>query len=280
MRSLNKTTPVTLIIITALLALSAGLLIAANYTTLGTGFAVAADGDGDGDGGGNSNDPCGPPGPGNSDSMSGDCGCDGSTGGGYGGDGDGDGDHGGGGGCTTFSCISAANICGNINTGTQNSCTGICSASVPANPSGSCSIATPCGVNATGFNGCGGNCNITQYPFCITTQNPDGDGGVEWITLGDGDGSGYGATDIVAEIFAKPTLVVQGTPIVVRWLSIETDSCEVTAPNGDSWTGVTGEELSGDIEEKTTYTLECVGFDGTVVVDSVTVSIVPEWEEF
>jgi len=186
--------------------------------------------------------------------------------------------------CSSFSCISAANICGDINTGTQNSCTGnICSASVPANPSGTCSVATACGVDATGFNGCSGSCNITSYPFCTTVQNPDGDGEIEWITVGDGNsgnGGGYGATDILLKILAKPVLVAKGKPTVVRWLSTETESCEVTAPNGDSWTGTAGEELTSDIEEETTYILECVGYDDSIVTDSVTVRIVPVWEEF
>jgi len=185
--------------------------------------------------------------------------------------------------CTTAQCISAANICGQVNTGTQSSCGGGCSAGVPANPSGSCSVATECGVNATGFNGCSGGCNITRYPFCTTVQNPDGDGEIEWITIGD-DGSGnsnLGATDVSVEIFAVPALVAQGTSTVVRWLSTETDSCEITTfQNIDNWTGVIGEEISSEIVEETTYTITCEGYDGTTVTDSATVDIVPEWEEF
>jgi len=185
--------------------------------------------------------------------------------------------------CNTFSCISAANICGDVNTGSQSSCGGGCSASVPANPSGTCEVATLCGVNATGFNGCSGSCNITRYPFCKTVANPYGDGEIEWVTIGDGDGNGgngYGATDIVAEIFARPILVVQGSQTIIRWLSTETESCTVTAPNGDSWTGTEGEELSGDIEEETPYTLTCIGYDDSTVVDTVVVRVAPDWQEF
>lgn len=185
--------------------------------------------------------------------------------------------------CTTSSCISAANVCGQVSTGTQSSCGGGCSANVPPNPSGSCSVATECGVNATGYNGCNGGCNITRYPFCTTVQNPNGDGEIEWVTIGGGDdgGSGLGVTDIACEIFASPTLVNPGGNTVIRWLSTEAVSGEVTSSsNDDSWTGAIGEELSSGLTEETTYTLTCEGFDGTILTDSITVDIVPLWQEF
>ena len=184
--------------------------------------------------------------------------------------------------CTTSQCITAANVCGQVNIGSQNSCTGnICSATIPANPSGSCSVATACGVNATGFVGCNGACNITRYPFCASVNNPNGDGEVEWITLnGSGAGGGIGVTDVRAEIFARPTLVVPQGRTVVRWISTEATSCSVAGANGDAWTGTTGEKISGRIAQETQYVLTCTGFNGAKVSDSVTVRIVPEWQEF
>jgi len=285
MKLLSKNNLLTVVALAAITLVISAAFLSSNNTnpSFSVGTEIVFAGGGGGGGGGGGAEACGPSASGDTSGMSGGCGCDGNAGvGGGDGDGDGDGD-GGTPHCTTFSCISAANICGDISTGTQNSCTGICSAGVPANPSGSCSVATECGVNATGFNGCSGGCNITRYPFCTTVQNPDGDGEIEWITIGgdgNGDGSGYGATDILAEIFANPILVAQGTPTVIRWLSIETDSCEVSAPNGDSWTGTTGEELTSDIEEEITYTLTCEGYEGTTFVDSVKVRVVPEWQEF
>lgn len=184
--------------------------------------------------------------------------------------------------CTNTQCISAANVCGQVSTGTQSSCGGGCSANVPANPSGTCSVATECGVNATGYNGCNGQCNITRYPFCTTTENPDGDGVIEWIDIdSNGPNGEFGPTDIACEIFAAPSLVNPGGQTVIRWLSTETDTATVTAnTNGDSWEGRFGEEISSFILQQTTYTLSCVGYDGSIVTDSVTVEIVPMWEEF
>lgn len=184
--------------------------------------------------------------------------------------------------CINTNCISAANICGQVSTGTQDSCGGnVCSATVPPNPAGTCTVATPCG-NAEGFVGCNGGCNITRYPVCLSTTNPGGTGEVTWIVLGDGpDGSGIGVTDIAAEITVFPALVNPGGQTVVRWVSTETVECTVTGENGDQWTGpVAGEQISGPITQETDYLLSCEGYDGSTVTDVATVRIVPVWQEF
>ena len=266
----------------ALIALVFGAFVLTFSESTRAHFAFAG---GDGGGGGGAGDACGAPGPAGATGATGSCGVGGtgsSGSGGSGGNGGGDGGgESGGRSCSTFPCISAANVCGDVSTGVQNSCTNICSASVPANPSGSCSVATACGVDATGYNGCGGHCNITEYPFCLSVQNPEGDtNDIEWITIGNDTDEEYGVTDVVVEIYARPNIVVRDNPTVIRWISLETDSCEVTAPNGDSWSGAVGEELTSDITERTTYTITCEGFDGTDVTDTVVVNIVPEWEEF
>ncbi len=179
------------------------------------------------------------------------------------------------------SCVSAANICGQVNTGTQNSGTGnVCSATVPANPSGQISIPTACGVDAVGFLGCNGQYNITNYPFCTTTENPKGDGEVTWVTITDNSGNGIGVSGIFSDIFAVPALVSSGNSTVIRWLSTETASCTVTSTNGDTWSGTIGEEVTTAITGETTYTVTCEGYDQSSISDSVIVDIVPNWEEF
>ena len=188
--------------------------------------------------------------------------------------------------CGTESCISAANICGDVNVGTRSTCSessNTCSASVPPNPSGTCSVATECGVNATGYIGCNGQCNITRYPFCKTVNNTIDESNIEWITVGNvGSGGGeVGVTDITCDIVASPTLVVPNGRTVIRWLSTETVSGAITSSsNGDNWSGLRGEEVTSELTEETTYTLTCEGYDGTVITDSVTVDIVPQWQEF
>lgn len=201
--------------------------------------------------------------------------------------------------CTPIACVSAANMCGVVSTGTQG-CGSGCSASVPANPSGACSIGTVCGVNVTGTNGCAG-CIVTRYPFCKSATNltPGGGGGenggsggdgttdtITWITVddrglgGDGSGSAIGAADITADVFVSPNLVPHGTPTVVRWLSTEATACTVEGSNGDSWSGVFGEEISSLIVQETIYTITCTAFDNSTITDTAQVRIVPIWQEF
>ncbi len=263
-----------------------------------------------------------------------------------------------------ITCTSApnTNICGFVGYGSGDSCSG-CSASPPADPSGTCSVATACGVAATGFNGCGG-CNITNYPSCEMIPDPEctdplgcplvPSDDIDWISI---DGA---VTDVVAEIFAKPAIVKRGTSSSIIWLSLETTSCEVTGDNGDYWgptevtetlggatnrghgdywgptevtetsgdttnrghgdylgpTEVTetlggttnrghgpsvfnnftnqtitqtitritdrnkfGEERTSNLTSETTYNLSCTGYDGSIVEDSVTVKILPVWQE-
>lgn len=65
------------------------------------------------------------------------------------------------------SCTSAANACGQTNTGTY-SCSGVCSATTPANPTGYGSVCTSaanaCGQTNTGTIQCSGQCSATKPP--------------------------------------------------------------------------------------------------------------------
>jgi hypothetical protein len=84
---------------------------------------------------------------------------------------------------------------------------------------------------------------------------------------------------IAANIYAKPTLVRSGGTSVIKWQSRETTACTVTATNGDTWEGTSGEKTSGIIENETTYTLTCTAFNGQTVTDQATVTIIPVFQE-
>lgn len=84
---------------------------------------------------------------------------------------------------------------------------------------------------------------------------------------------------IAADINANPVLVKPGDTSVITWNSAETTSCTVTAPNGDRWTGTSGTQTSSAINELTTYTLTCQAFNGRTVTDTVSVGIIPSWNE-
>lgn len=84
---------------------------------------------------------------------------------------------------------------------------------------------------------------------------------------------------IAGAIFARPSLVKSGGTTLVTWQAREVTSCTVTGTNGDSWTGTSGEQTSGTILDETTYTLNCIAFDGSTLTDTVTVIIAPTFKE-
>lgn len=148
----------------------------------------------------------------------------------------------------------ATNACGASNVGTLTVCTGsgvACSVSAPANPDGygdACTVTNACG-SGTGTIQCDGSCSASA-PSC---PPPEGN------------------------ITASPSLIQPGQTTSISWSTDYTLECTVTAPNGDSWTGSDGTQTTSPILEPTTYSLSC---DDAALTDSVTVQLVPAWEEF
>jgi hypothetical protein len=108
--------------------------------------------------------------------------------------------------------------------------------------------------------------------------------------VGTGSGSGSGTNpDLV--IRAVPSRVKPNDRTRIHWstLNVRADSCTVTAPNGDSWTGgqsptaeeapTEGGEETSPIAEQTRYTLACTDLSGNRVSKVATVSLLPSFEE-
>jgi len=88
--------------------------------------------------------------------------------------------------------------------------------------------------------------------------------------------------DPIISITADPLLLQSGGTTAVSWTASSANSCVVSEDNPaitDSWTGLSGTEMSGAIEEETVYTLTCQT-DAGVVSQSVTVRLVPVFQEF
>lgn len=175
------------------------------------------------------------------------------------------------------SCTSI-NLCGIQATGTVQ-CDGRCSANAPL-PTAfgqGCTIRNRCG-SANGTVGCNGQCNVSRYPTCL---NPDdsvtgGDDGWTEVTINDdGRFTGQNYGNIGVQISVSPSLVRSGQRTVVRWNSAEMTSCTVTGTNGDTWTGLQGEEITRPITLRVTYTISCTAFDGRVLTDSAVVGLAP-----
>ncbi len=175
------------------------------------------------------------------------------------------------------SCTSI-NLCGIQATGTVQ-CDGRCSAvaPLPAAFGQGCTIRNRCG-SANGTVGCNGQCNVSRYPTCL---NPDdsvtgGDDGWTEVTINDdGRFTGQDYGNVGVQITVSPSLVRSGQRTVVRWNSREMTSCTVTGTNGDSWSGLQGEEITRPITLRVTYTISCTSFDGRVLTDSAIVGLAP-----
>ncbi len=83
-------------------------------------------------------------------------------------------------------------------------------------------------------------------------------------------------------ITATPTLVHSGDTSEIKWTTQYTASCTVAENNpeiNDAWTGTSGTKTSSGLTQQTKYTLTCTGIDGSTFTDSVTVNIIPIWQE-
>ncbi len=160
---------------------------------------------------------------------------------------------------------------------------------------------------------CPNNLNVTQYPTCACPagfvqsgticvpiqcteqfycQGNDlwknnsctGNSFVQACTWGCSGGGCLGAPPGTGNITASPSLLRAGNTSEISWTTqnMEPGTCAVTENNPeitDSWNGENGTHTSGVIQMQTSYTLSCTGFDGNSFTDSVTVNVIPDFEE-
>ena len=88
--------------------------------------------------------------------------------------------------------------------------------------------------------------------------------------------------DPTLSITATPSLLQSGSTSEIVWTTTYTNSCSVSEDNSnfiDSWSGISGTQTTSIIEEQTVYVLACQT-DGGPVSESVTVRLVPVFQEF
>lgn len=99
--------------------------------------------------------------------------------------------------------------------------------------------------------------------------------------VGDPGDAALGAMDL--SIRAIPSLVSFGQTTQIHWSAAHVVSCQVLAPNGDTWLGlqspIGGEESSG-ITTETIYTLRCLDAQDDEHTATARVNVLPRWEEF
>ncbi|MHB1086767.1 MAG: hypothetical protein ACYCZ0_03400 [Minisyncoccota bacterium] len=127
---------------------------------------------------------------------------------------------------------------------------------------GSCSV----------YNFCRGS-DVYQRTASCTDQF------VRSCAFGCANGVCLGAPAPTGFLRAKPSLVRSGDTTTVEWSATQVSSCTVTGTNGDSWSGKSGTQTSGDITSKTTYTLSCIGLDESILEMTAVVNVTPIFDE-
>lgn len=86
---------------------------------------------------------------------------------------------------------------------------------------------------------------------------------------------------VKGHLHVSPQIVHKGSSTTVSWDPLNVGSCTVksSVPGGDSWSGTSGTQISSPLTEQTTYTLSCLGLDGSTVNESVLVGIIPIYNE-
>lgn len=132
------------------------------------------------------------------------------------------------------------------------------------------------GDGSGGDGGTGGGVNVTttstQTDLQIDTQSTD-ISAIDQLTQ-------FRESKIAGQITVSLSRVRGGTSVTIQWQGVEMTSCTVTGSNGDSWTGTSGEVISSPIESSTTFTLNCIAFNGTQIQDSFEVTVIPVFQEF
>lgn len=112
-----------------------------------------------------------------------------------------------------------------------------------------------------------------------TTSTKTGVGSLaELDAMDTGANAGNGFANASGEIAVKPGLLRAGQTTTVTWTASGVDTCAVTSDGGDSWTGLTGTQVSKSITRQTTFTLTCP-LNGTDLTSSAVVNVTPTFQE-
>lgn len=136
----------------------------------------------------------------------------------------------------------------------------------------------------------GTGCTSTIKTPVTTTESSQTDLSTNQTTQSVGavaDLDAFRATMIRALIWATPILVHPGERSTLHWQGREVTSCSVAGSNGDgtgvnetgTWTGTAGEQPTSVLSAGTIYTVTCTAFNGTTVVSSTTVGLIPTFQE-
>ena len=87
--------------------------------------------------------------------------------------------------------------------------------------------------------------------------------------------------DFTGHLQVVPSMVREGDTATVYWNVADVQSCTVKGDVIDTtgWSATSGSEETSEILSRTTYTLDCIALDGTHLIETADVKIVPRFEE-
>ena len=137
-----------------------------------------------------------------------------------------------------------------------------------------------CNYNCSHATFCSGDNLMYKNDVCI-------DAFLQTCPYGCSSGSCTAAPTGSIDIQAGSTLLRPGNTVVITWSAADVTSCTVSEDNPnitDSWSCdgsacVYQSQTSSAISQQTTYTLSCTGIDDETYVDTVTVDVIPVFEE-
>ena len=90
-----------------------------------------------------------------------------------------------------------------------------------------------------------------------------------------------GENGLTGHLQIRPSLVRKGKTATAYWNVSNVESCTVKGNTVDQsgWSGTSGTQTTSALTSRTTYTLDCLKLDGTHLIESALVNIVPEFEE-
>lgn len=89
--------------------------------------------------------------------------------------------------------------------------------------------------------------------------------------------------DADLSLVSTPGVTQKNAPVILSWTANNTQngSCTLTGSNGDSWnlSGSSGSQTTSGLIQETIYTLSCDDLNDTPVATSITIKLVPSFQE-
>ncbi len=149
------------------------------------------------------------------------------------------------------------------------------SASLRSVPSGGSSTISWTSINTTSCNAGAGNGTgttgsfdtgaltvATSYTVTCTGANGEASNNINITISGTNNNGGGGGTATLPKVTITPsfTSIASGSSVTISWTSVNTTSCDAGTGNG---TGVSGSFDTGSLTSSTSYTVTCIGPDGS-----------------